>query len=462
MTRRLPTLSENAWLLLALALLLLSLLAGRGSVGSQLSLAWLPVGALLVVAVAQPRAGLMALVLLFPARPALEAAHGPSALQLLGVAVLAGTGARWLRERRRLRVGLPHAVLAGLVGLGAASLTVAAGPSSVWNLTTWVKALALSVAVVELIGTRAALWRMCAVFAVSASLTAALMLADFLPYALGAFDSPDPMRYRWTVSPDSSTLATFLGAGCVAVLPLLDPVRAGWRRVLPWGLAVLSSAGVIALGSRLVWLAVLFAGAVYLVGGRGVGGRWRRAVAFVALPLVIGGLGLALGLSDPTLGKRVSRTTESVHKASGGRSDIWRVGWRIVAAHPLRGVGLGNFPRHFDEASQVLEPPIRSRPGRSPHNVLLGLWAELGFLAPLALLAALVLLARPLLRSPPGGAAWLAFLAYLLGVMMGQDQLGTLHPWVMFGLLAAAGRVDQASATGTDREYPARRPDRAS
>jgi hypothetical protein len=461
-TRRLPTLSENAWLLLALALLLASLLVGRGSVGSELTLAWLPVGALLLVAVAQPRAGLMALVLLFPARPALEAAHGPSALQLLGVAVLAGTGVRWMRERRRLRVGLPHAVLAGLVGLGAASLTVEVGASSVWNLTTWAKALALSIAVVELVGTRAALWRMCAAFALSASLTAALMLADYLPYALGAFDSPDPMRYRWTVSPDSSTLATFLGAGCVAVLPLLDPVRIGWRRVLPWGMVVLSFAGVLALGSRLVWLAILFAGGVYLVAGRGVGGRWRRAVAFVALPLVIGGLGLALGLSDPTLGKRVSRSTESVHKASGGRSDIWRVGWRIVAAHPLRGVGLGNFPRHFDEARETLERPVRSRPGRSPHNTLLGLWAELGFLAPLTLLAALALLARPLLRSPPGAAAWLAILAYLTAVMMGQDQLGTLHPWVIVGLLAAAGRVLPDPATDTDRGYPGRRPDRAS
>ena len=460
MPRRFPTLTVNAWLVLALALLLLSLLAGRGSVGVQISLAWLPMGALLVVAVARPREGLMALVMLFPARPALEAAHGPSPLHLLGVAVVAGTGALWLRERRRLRVGLPHALLGVLVVLGAASLTVEVGTASVWNLATWVKALALSVAVVELAGDRRDLWRLTGAFAVSAALTATLMLLDFVPYALGAFDSPDPMRYRWAASPDSSTLATFLGAGCVALLPLADPARRGWRRIVPWVLAAIAFAGVIALGSRLVWLAVLLAGGLYLVAGGGIGGRWRRAVAFLALPLVIGGLGLGLGLSDPTLGKRVSRSTESVHKASGGRSDIWRVGWRITAAHPLRGVGLGNFPRHFDDARQVIDPPVRVRPGRSPHNVWLGLWAELGILAPLVLLAVFAVLARRLLRGPPGAAAWLALLAYQALIMLGQDQLGTLHPWVIFGLVAAAGRVGEVS--GSDPGYRERPPDPAS
>ncbi len=463
MIRSSPILTENAWLLLALGLVLLTFLVGQGQLASLLS--WVPLAGLVAVALIRPRPAMMALVILFPFRPALAVGPGPGALHLLGIAVVVGTAIRWARGGRRLRTGAAHAVLAGLVALGALSLTVEVGPSSVWNLTLWARALLLSVVVVELADTRDGLWRMTAALALSAALTAGLMLVDFVPYALGAHDSPDPLRYRWPASPDSSTLATFLGAGCVAVLPLLDPGRRGWRRWFPWALAAVAFAGVIALGSRLVWLATLLAAGTYLVAGPGLTGRWSRALGFVVLPLIIGVLGLAVGLSDPTLGTRVSRSTESVHKASGGRSDIWRVGWRITAAHPLRGVGLGNFPAHFDEAREVLDPPVRSRPGRSPHNVFLGLWAELGCLAPLVLLTALALLARPLFgpRAPPGAPAWLALLAYLVFVMLGQDQLGTLHPWVILGLLAAAGKGFRASTpTDTDPGYPAHPPAPAS
>lgn len=461
MLDRLRSLTENAWLLVALALLLLIFLARGGEGGLGAGMAWGAMVLLLLVALARPRACVMALVLLFPARPMLAAVGGPNPLHLLGIAIAVGTAALWLRDHRRLRTGAAHSALLLLVGLGALSLTVQIGPASSWNLLTWVRALVLSVVLAELVDTRAALWRMTAAFAVSAALTAALLLLDFVPYALGVHDSPDPMRYRWAASPDSSTLATFLGAGCVAVLPLLDPPRAGWRRYLPWFLAALAFAGVIALGSRLVWLAVLVSAGVYLCAGRGLGARWERAVAFAALPLVIGALGIGMGLSDPTLGKRLSRSAESVHKASGGRIDIWRVGWRITEAHPFRGVGIGNFPDHFDRAREAVTPPVRSRPGRSPHNTFLGLWAELGFMAPLVLAMAFAFAIRQLLRARAKRgtpiAGYLALLAYLLAVMMAQDQLGTLHPWVIFGLVAAAGRADRppdpySSLQGTEPE----------
>jgi len=458
---RLRHLPEDVWILVALALLVLSFLAGAGEGGLGAGIGWAALVAVLFLALARPRACAMALVMLFPTRPLLGDDPGSNPLHLLGIAVAVGTAALWLRDRRRLRTGAAHGALLVMVALGALSLTVQVGPSSTWNLLTWVKALALSVVLAELVDSRRTLWRMTAAFALSAALTAGLLLVDFLPYALGVQDSPDPMRYRWAGSPDSSTLATFLGAGCVAVLPLLDPPRRGWRRFAPWVLAALAFAGVIALGSRLVWLAVLVAAVVYLLAGRGVGVRWERAVAFAVLPLAIGALGIAVGLSDPTLGKRLSRSTESVHKASGGRVDIWRVGWRITEAHPFRGVGIGNFPAHFDRAKDVVHPPVRSRPGRSPHNTFLGLWAELGFVAPLALAAAFAFAVRQLLRARKKRetpiAGYLALLAYTLAVMLAQDQLGTLHPWVILGLVAAAGRVDRppdpyASLQGDERD----------
>jgi O-antigen ligase len=76
--------------------------------------------------------------------------------------------------------------------------------------------------------------------------------------------------------------------------------------------------------------------------------------------------------------------------STSGRSDIWRVGWRMVQAHPLTGVGSGNFQAasiHYVQgigsltsAYLIVDVP------HVAHNVYLELLADLGIPGLLAFL----------------------------------------------------------------------------
>ncbi len=65
-----------------------------------------------------------------------------------------------------------------------------------------------------------------------------------------------------------------------------------------------------------------------------------------------------------------------------GRTDIWRVGWRMVEANPVAGVGAGNFPN--SSVHYLLEPGTIERADfivdepKVAHNTYLGVLAELG------------------------------------------------------------------------------------
>jgi hypothetical protein len=62
-----------------------------------------------------------------------------------------------------------------------------------------------------------------------------------------------------------------------------------------------------------------------------------------------------------------------------GRLDIWLVGTRIIKAHPVLGVGLGNFGEAFSKYLPNT-PGVRRafEQGMGPHNVLVGVFGELG------------------------------------------------------------------------------------
>ncbi|MGI8557168.1 MAG: O-antigen ligase family protein [Solirubrobacteraceae bacterium] len=78
--------------------------------------------------------------------------------------------------------------------------------------------------------------------------------------------------------------------------------------------------------------------ACVLVGGVIFGGRWRRQAAML---LVVGTTAVVGYYAILASGSAVHRVTSS---DTSGRNDIWTVGWRMFEAHPLNGVGAGNFP----------------------------------------------------------------------------------------------------------------------
>jgi O-antigen ligase len=126
----------------------------------------------------------------------------------------------------------------------------------------------------------------------------------------------------------------------------------------------LSRSGLIALG------AVLAAGVI-------IGGRWRRWAVVTLVLAAFLGVGYYFALTPASTRSRVTSSDTS------GRSTIWSVGWRMVKANPVLGVGAGNFPTsaiHYLRGPGALTRTdlIVDTP-KVAHNIYLEELADLGF-----------------------------------------------------------------------------------
>ncbi len=134
---------------------------------------------------------------------------------------------------------------------------------------------------------------------------------------------------------------------------------------------VIALIGLVSTESRggLVSFGCVLLGAVIF------GGRWRRRAA-VVLVVALVGTGVYLVAGAGGQGSRVTSTNSS------GRNDLWKVGWRMFSAHPVFGVGAGNFP--------LVSIQYEQRPGtitsaiyivdtpKVAHNIYLEQLADLG------------------------------------------------------------------------------------
>ena len=140
--------------------------------------------------------------------------------------------------------------------------------------------------------------------------------------------------------------------------------------------ATYSRGGLVALG------VVIAAGCVYA-------GRWRRPFVALALGVVLVGAVLVQSTGSGAVNRLTSTT-------SSGRTDIWRLSLRMVGAHPVVGVGSGNFnvaephyllssPGEIQAVNFVLTDP------QPTHNTYLQTLAEMGVVG-LALFLLILLL----------------------------------------------------------------------
>ena len=172
----------------------------------------------------------------------------------------------------------------------------------------------------------------------------------------------------------------------VAAIPLAIGLAAALRRrrglqLIVLALAVLCLAGVVNTLSRggLIALGAMMVAAVVF------GGRWRWRAIVLLLVTVLGTGYYYFALAPLASKQRVTMGDTS------GRTDIWTVGWRMVQAHPITGVGSGNF--------QNAEPHFLNAPGsishaflivdqpHVAHNIYLEVLADLGIPGLLAFLA---------------------------------------------------------------------------
>ena len=172
-------------------------------------------------------------------------------------------------------------------------------------------------------------------------------------------------------------------------------LRAGVAVGIPLCLAALfltvSRGGLVALG------AVLVAGVLV------AGPRRKAAVALVAVAAV-GAVAYFGVIAEPQMRERLFESDGGT-----GRSDIWTVGWRIVEANPVVGVGAGNFAstsvHYLFEPGVILRPDFIVDDPKVAHNTYLEVLAELGVVGLLLFLAILGYVLRAALAAARGFAA---------------------------------------------------------
>jgi O-antigen ligase len=196
--------------------------------------------------------------------------------------------------------------------------------------------------------------------------------------------------------------ANDLGELLVVAIILALSLAANRRWLAMWRLVAACAAATAAVG---LFMTVSRGGLVGLSAAALVApfavGRGRRAAAVVLIVVaLVGTVGWFATIAPAHAVERIENP-----KAAGGsgRLDLWTVGWRIVNAHPINGVGAGNF--------RLVSVQYLLRPGRTdrdvyivtkpkvPHNIYLNVLAELGIVG-LALFAAILALSlRSTLRA---------------------------------------------------------------
>ena len=183
-------------------------------------------------------------------------------------------------------------------------------------------------------------------------------------------------------------------ASALAIMRSLAPL---WR-VAAIVACVLSVSGILLSLSR----GGLIALGVALLTSVLIGGRWRVPMAAVTVFVAIAAVGYFFALAPPGALQRITTNNDG-----SGRNDIWTVGWRMVKAHPLNGVGAGNFS--LVSKNYVLQPGLTTHADyiilvpKVAHNTYLEVLAEGGIPALLLFMAIIVGSLRCTQK------AWLAF-----------------------------------------------------
>jgi O-antigen ligase len=221
-------------------------------------------------------------------------------------------------------------------------------------------------------------------------LVGAFVVASLLSAAYGFITPPDPSlgegdRLAGTLA-DSNALAAVLVAGVVLSLALAFEMRR--KPLIRIALLVigalcllsnfltLSRGGLIALGVAML-TAIVF------------GGRWRTAA--VGLTVLVAA-SVFVFFSFVATANQTARVT-SFGGGGSGRTDLWTVGWRMVQAHPVRGVGAGNF--QHESIHYLIAPGALHRTDLIlnkqlvAHNTYLQVLSELGVVALVPFLAIL-------------------------------------------------------------------------
>lgn len=315
-----------------------------------------------------------AVMVLFAFLETLSVLGGVSLAKMAGALLLLAWLAAMTTHGRRSRnffverPGLAYLLLA-FVGLNAISLAwseeIGAGTSSVMRYALNVALLPIAYTAIDdrrdAVRIFATVVLGAAIAAVSGIVSAPDASAGTYTRAAGSVGDPNEL---------AAALVVGLALACAfAVNRGFAPV---WR-IAAAAVAALSLLGILLSLSRGGLLGVC----ALIVIAVAVGGRWRGRLLAGALVLATAGVAyFAFVASLPA--------TERVLNVGGGtgRLDLWTVGARMVEAHPLTGVGTGQF--QFASIHYLLRPGALERGDliistpKIAHNTYLEIVAEVG------------------------------------------------------------------------------------
>jgi hypothetical protein len=194
-------------------------------------------------------------------------------------------------------------------------------------------------------------------------------------------------------------------------------------------LALSSVIAIIGTYSRSSWLlAGVGVMVMLIVIGRSVWTRQRAIAAFTAGVVLLAG-------SSPLVVSRLSTSERGNAESTQVHEHTMRIALKLVAGHPLTGVGLGDYGRHASQPALV----------SSAHSTFLTASAELGIPGVALLLAAIVTTSVAAISSARR-APWSdrVILSGLVAAFVGLAVANTIYEvwtddfqWVLFGLVLA-------------------------
>lgn len=213
-----------------------------------------------------------------------------------------------------------------------------------------------------------------------------VLLVSFLGigYFLWGDLTYDGRLTAWYPSPNF--LAMFIGSGLVISAQYLFAVRIWWRGRKLWAaygglifgglmnafaLFQTHSYGVwgsVILALMVAWLLVFFAQSKNNI-------VWEH-ISFLLLLVV---LVFGFGVFEHQQPKWLAVTEGVVRSSLASREMIWKTAWRIALDHPLIGIGVGRFQTVYLDY-QRFYPPYLEWAVPQPHNLLLAVWLQTGFL----------------------------------------------------------------------------------
>jgi O-antigen ligase len=239
--------------------------------------------------------------------------------------------------------------------------------------------------------------------------------------------------------------------------------------------------GVLLTTSRSALLALLASLVTAIV----LAGRWR-VVALCATLVLTGGAYIYFKQFAPeSQRQRIEQPLSSQQRSSDGRNTIWTLAVRAFEAHPVTGVGAGNFrvvqrqfllqpgvDRSATQTSEVVDDPH----GKVAHNSFLSVASELGAVG-LVLFVFLIgfgfysaLKAASLFKKLGDGRMQVVAISIVvaivgsLGVQMFQSQQQEKVIWLLLGLAPATLTLARSEArergllSEPRRARPTRRP----